>query len=79
MYKVLLVDNETDEERLVEFDLPWHEYSLYLWRFGNFSCDCNRVEFFYEVEDDFIRCGQTKIRAIHAELEGGEIVEIDRK
>jgi hypothetical protein len=77
MYKVLMRDNKTKQEKLVSLNLEWHEASKFWWTEGNFACDCNREEVFYDVENDNTECGNSRFIAIYAELETGEKVYLD--
>ena len=54
-YKVLIINNETKEERLRDMgDIAWLESSLFWWTEGNFGCDCNR-------RFEFMRAGNEEI------------------
>ena len=82
MYKVLLRNNETGEERFVESTEEWGESSKYLWTEGNFQCDCNRHLIFEMAagvvpEDDECECGDERYTALYAELPDGTRYELD--
>ncbi|HEX9812083.1 MAG TPA: hypothetical protein VGA88_08365 [Burkholderiales bacterium] len=82
MYKVLLRNNYTSEERWVNYDMPWDGGSVFLWTEGNYGCDCNRHLFFErafgrEPDDDEHVCGDEKYTAVCAELPDGKRHELD--
>ena len=81
MYKVLLRNNETGEERLIEMDDDLDpETGLFAWEEGNMSCDCNRHTYFELAAGktaEKIECSETKYTAFYAELPDGNRHEID--
>lgn len=82
MYKVLLRNNETGEERWIEYRHEWDESSDYMWTEGNYGCDCNRHLFFEraagrEPDIDEHTCGDTHYTAVCAELPDGTRHELD--
>ena len=84
MYKVLIRNNETKEERLRFIESDWEDISLFYWTEGNFGCDCNRALQFASAknEDDEKAwgqpCGRTKYSVLWAELPSGEKIIIDK-
>ena len=79
-YTVAIRKNDTGEIRLFRYDMEWDDTSMYQWTDGNFSCDCNRKQFWYraigeEVEDH--ECGDTAFSVLYAELPDGTRIEID--
>lgn len=79
-YKVLIRNNETGEERFVDFTVPWEEHHNYLWTEGNYGCDCNRHLFFERaigVEPDDEKCGDEKYSALYALLPDGTQEPLD--
>src|SRR4051812_5803648 len=61
MFKILLRNNDTGEERLYVDDGDWTETTEFTWVEGNYSCDCNRSLFFAraagEPDDVSAPCG----------------------
>lgn len=52
-YIVYLQDSRNGNKSSEFFDYDYHDY---LWREGNFSCDCNRSIFLYDDEDKELPC-----------------------
>jgi hypothetical protein len=77
MYKVMLKNNETSEQRTIPMNLDWHEASEFWWTEGNMACDCNRHDIFNDAQDDGIDCGDYKYTAICAILDTGERIALD--
>ena len=81
MYKVLMRDNQTREERWCESNMPWEDHSEFLWTEGNYGCDCNRhLLFAYaggEESDDAHGCGDTRYTAVCAQLPDGTRIALD--
>ena len=80
MYKVLLRNNETGEERWVEYNMPWEEHSDFMWTEGNYACDCNRHLFFERSkgqEPEDAECGEKRYTAVCAELPDGTRMILD--
>ena len=84
MYKVLIRNNETKEERWSEQNLEWEDHHLYWWTDGNMGCDCNRQAEFERaggIEPDLDKCECTtdkpRFSVIKAVLEDGSTIEID--
>jgi len=71
-------DNDTQEVREFFFNEPW--YGDYIWKDGNFSCDCNRGHFFADAggeEDPDQKCGHTKYTVIKVKFPDGTEELID--
>lgn len=78
MYQVLLINNETKQQKIVDVDIDqWSEGSYFLWTEGNYSCDCNRHLFFTDWDGTDCECGEDKYTAICAVLDNGNIVFLD--
>ena len=77
MYKVALRKNATGEIKMVEYDMPWEDHSLFMWTDGNFGCDCNRADFFGD--DDPGHCSSDRFTALYAELPDGTKVKLDEE
>jgi len=82
MYRVLIRDNETAEERWVESLESWDDAGKFMWTEGNYGCDCNRHLFFdraagREPEADELICGETRYTAVCAELTDGTQIQLD--
>lgn len=45
--KVEIRNNQTNEIRVIDSDA-----SVFMWEEGNYSCDCNRAQFFFNACDD---------------------------
>ncbi|MDQ3565656.1 MAG: hypothetical protein M3436_16595 [Pseudomonadota bacterium] len=45
MYKVLVRNNKTGEEREVSCEFDWDETNEFIWTEGNYACECNRALF----------------------------------
>lgn len=79
--------NATGEVRAYRFDMEWQEPddhssgSIYGWKEGNFSCDCNRELFFLRADDedepDEPECGETRFSVLFIELPDGRRIPID--
>lgn len=80
-YFVEIRNNATGVVRKCEFDFAWDkEGSEFCWTEGNFSCDCNRAQFFAQAngEDDPNRhCGSTQYTAIKSVLPDGTEIPLD--
>ncbi len=74
-YRVLLRDNQTNEERWYTVDSAWED-EVYLWTEGNWSCDCNRHLFFYG-DNENVDCGDERFSAPYAELPDGTRIVLD--
>lgn len=85
-YKILLRNNETQEERWHTEDGPdWDvEVSDFLWTEGNYACDCNRGTMFdraggeKDVPWDRYPCGAVKYTAVCVELPDGTRIPLDK-
>jgi hypothetical protein len=74
MYKIVIRNNETNEERQCDMEVEWGEYSMLWWTEGNMCCDCNRHLLFERAagnEPDDSPCGDDKYAAVKAILEDG--------
>lgn len=89
-YQVLLRKNSTGETALAPYELDWHKASVFWWTEGNMSCDCNRALEWQRAtappppDDPFWNnfereCGHGAFTAIHAVLEDGTIVPLDKQ
>jgi hypothetical protein len=86
-YQVLIINNETKEERLTKYNsLEWNIGSEFWWTEGNMSCDCNRMIQFkiagnedVTEEDKMGDCSEGKFSVPYAILENGEKIELDSK
>lgn len=61
------------------FDVAAQEVDTSIWAEGNFSCDCNRADFFAEAQqlpdDEEAPCGDTRYRVRLASLTGRVIYD----
>ena len=81
-YRVLLRKNLTEECRWYTYDSAWNDNHFYLWREGDYSCDCNRHLFFeeacgHDVDFDDHACGEGEYAAIVVELPDGTQYQLD--
>lgn len=79
-YVVAIRKNSTGEVREYIYDGAWEDHHLFMWTEGNYSCDCNRADFFASVVGEEIEdqpCGEAEYAALHARLAGGEIIPLD--
>lgn len=51
-----------ETRRMKQKDILWGEGSEYWWSEGNFGCDCNRADEFYNRENEDHPCGVTAFR-----------------
>lgn len=78
-YKILLRDNKTKAEQLVDLGVEWDENSLHWLTEGNFGCDCNRGGLMGHPDHP---CGnwrnkERRFTAIEAILEDGKRIPLD--
>ena len=67
MYTVTITDTTTGISRIHRVEHHWEESSEYLWSEGNFSCDCNRGNFFTDAggeERGNVPCGDSRYRVV---------------
>jgi hypothetical protein len=79
-YRVTLRNNETGESRVCVRSGAWDDVADYLWRDGNYACDCNRALFFARAggeEDPEVKCGTSLFTVTKVEYEG-EIVYLEK-
>lgn len=79
-FDLLMHDNETGETKTVHIDLTWYGHSLFMWQEGNFSCDCNRGDFFYPEsrhEDHDYPCNGRRFTIIKAIFDDGSEERVD--
>lgn len=82
-YTVDIKKTSTGEIRTAKFDEQWHDINVYLWTEGNYSCDCNRHDFFVcrgyrrhpHVGDSI--CGDSEYRVLKAVLDDGTEIVLD--
>jgi hypothetical protein len=73
--KALLRDTQTGEEGWHEYDHegsgPDEEHSIwYLWIDGNYSCDCNRLDFIYGDDGEERVCSDGRVELVRLEIDG---------
>ncbi len=68
--RITLEDTTTGEQRIYIDTLEDERTydASYIWSDGNYSCDCNRYNFFYGSEDS-VGCGDTRFKVIRWEPE----------
>lgn len=76
-----IIKVSTGEKRYYECDEDPKDFSDYCWTEGNFSCDCNRADFFKraagEKENDDEPCGDMAYRVPRLIFEDGTEIELD--
>lgn len=86
-YAFEIHDTETNETRQYQDSYDWDDEShmLYMFRDGNYSCDCNRELFFQravgepETDLDEVSCGDGRYVIARAMREDGSFLAIDAK
>ena len=86
-YTFEIQDTQTNEARKYRDDFDWEDegHMLFMFRDGNYSCDCNRELFFQraagepETDLDEVSCGDGRYVIARALREDGSSVEIDAK
>lgn len=77
---VTLRETATGKERTFQDDTPrpWDETSDFIWREGNFACDCNRYTFWLEAageeQPDDVPCGDGRFQIVHIKDEAGNVL-----
>lgn len=82
-YKIAIRKNDTGEIKVRDIDSNWDETSFYWLTEGNFGCDCNRAWLFHKdghrvTETANYYCSMGGYTILHAELEDGTNIKIDR-
>lgn len=75
MLKVEMTDRYTGQTKIIPIDLEW--WGDFVWTEGNFSCDCNRHDFFYPDSNKDVPCGDDRFTISFIEDETGERHKID--
>ena len=86
-YTFEIQDTQTNETRQHQDAYDWNDEShmLFMFRDGNYSCDCNRELFFQraageaETDLDAVVCGEGRYVIARAQREDGSFIEIDAK
>ena len=73
-YTVAIRNNSTNETRIYCQDYEWE--TDFGWMEGNFSCDCNRHNIFYDSDDD-TPCSEGKYSVLYADLPNGDRVFLE--
>jgi hypothetical protein len=77
-YKVAIQKVESGEIRFYDPEANWNESERYLWLEGNYSCDCNRENFFKNFKNITPgQCGYSRFRILYAELLDGTIIPLE--
>ncbi len=69
----------TGERRTWQSDLGWDKHSKFLWKDGNFSCDCNRASFFRQAGGDepsaqWRDCSDGEFRVVAIKSQTGQLL-----
>jgi len=81
-YVVTIRDNADSETVEYEVNFPWSDYTMFMWKDGNWGCDCNREGMFafakgIEPSCD-PECGDgVRYSVLRAVLEDGTVIEIE--
>lgn len=71
---ITMRDETTKEVREIRSELEFHDF---IWRDGNFSCDCNRYLFFnnWENADADVPCGDYRYIILTITLDDGTVID----
>jgi hypothetical protein len=74
-YKITLRDLQTGYTRTIEHEYADDGHAIYMWEDGNYSCDCNRSIFLYNLGlDESWPCGEGKILVTEITDDAGEFI-----